>query len=199
MPSLIRLKSLATMEYDPQSRTDVSTITSRSIDSQGDIVIPEGLNWDRFYENGSPVNYQHSSLRVGHALWIKPKGDKIIAKTAYDRAPKDWNSSKPWVSDLVFEAVCKGILSGKSITLLPEEEREPTEEEAKLGVKNVITKGTVEEFSVCKMPVNPDAIVEEIQKALDNFVDPEALIKASEMDKLAGMIEGVFKSLSGDR
>lgn len=168
---LLRFKAYPEMEFDSEGRCDVSTITSKAVDNDGDIVLPEGLDFTTFYEHGSPVNYQHSSLRVGRALWVKAKGEKLIAKTRYDSAPKDWSKDKPWVSDLVFEAVCKGVLGGKSITLLPEEERKPTDAEAAAGAKRVVTKGTVMEFSVCKRPVNPDALVEEIRKSLDAITD----------------------------
>ena len=198
MSSLIRLKAVAEMEFLGSERCDVSTITSKAVDNEGDIVIPGGLNFERFYDNGSAVNYQHSSVRVGRCLWIKAKGDKLIAKTQYDRAPKDWTASKPWVSDMVFDAVCKGVLTGKSITLLPEEDRPPTDQEVALGAKRVVTKGTVLEYSVCRAPVNPEAIVEEIKKALDEFINPEDLLKTQEqarMNELAAELKAVFIQL----
>lgn len=189
------MKAIPEIELLGNERCDVSTITSKAIDNDGDIVLPDGLNFERFYDNGSTVNYQHSSLRIGRCLWIKAKGDRLIAKTQYDRAPKDWTTNKPWVSDMVFDAVCKGILTGKSITLLPEEERKPTDQEAELGARRVVTKGTVLEYSVCKAPVNPDAIVEEIKKALDEFVNPEDLLKEQEQDKLASELKVFFAQL----
>jgi len=97
---------------------------------------------------------------------------------------------------MVFDAVCKGVLTGKSITLLPEEDRPPTDQEAALGAKRVVTKGTVLEYSVCRAPVNPEAIVEEIKKALDEFINPEDLLKTQEqarMNELAAQLKAVFR------
>jgi len=168
--NLVYFKALPTIECG-ESRCDVSTITSKSVDAEGDIIIPDGLNWDKFQEDGSPVHYAHHSLRVGRALWIKSKGDRIIAKTKYDVAPASWSKDKPWLGDLVWSAVQKGALSGKSITVLPEDTRDPTPAEKQLGAKRVIATGTVMEFSVCKAPVNADAMVEEICKSLDALTE----------------------------
>jgi len=198
---LIVLKALPVVELFGPERCDVSTITSKSIDAEGDIVMPEGLDWDRFHEDGSPVHYAHHSLRVGRALWVKAKGDRIIAKTRYDSAPAGWSKDKSWIGDVVFDAVRKGALPGKSITVLPEEDRKPTDEEKAAGCKRVITKGTVMEFSVCKAPVNQDAVVEEICKSLDAFnpVVVEALNQAGHLDELVARIGLAFDELAGSR
>lgn len=195
--SLVYFKATPEIQVLGDERCDVSTITSKAIDSQGDIIIPDGLDWDRFHEDGSPVHYAHHSLRVGRALWIKSKGDRIIAKTKYDSAPANWAKDKPWLGDLVLDAVKKGALPGKSITVLPTDEREPTKAEADLGAKRVIVKGTVMEFSVCKTPINQDAVVEEICKALDAFnpVVVEELNQTGHLNDLVAQLKGVFEEL----
>lgn len=192
---LVVVRALPTMEFDPAARCDVSTITSKAVDSDGDIILPEGLDWDRFHEDGSPVHYAHHSLRVGRALWVKARGDKVIAKTRYDSAPKGWDASKPWLGDVVFDAVRKGALTGKSITVLPQEEREPSAEEKAQGAKRVITKGVVAEFSVCKAPVNHEALVEEICKAMDELQSTAV----NEELEWAAELERVFQALLGQR
>ena len=168
---LVRFVSKAAIQLDGGSRCDVSTVSSKSVDLEGDIIQPDGLDWTSFQESGSPVHYQHASIRVGKALWVKSRGDSVIAKTQYDAAPKGWNPEKPWVGDVVWSAVQKGALSGKSITVLPEVTRDPTAEEAKDGAKRVISKGLVMEYSVCREPVNTDAVVEEICKSIDRLVE----------------------------
>jgi len=199
MPILVHFKALANLQMNVEERSDVSTITSRSVDLQGDIIEPDGLKWDTFTQQGSPVHYAHNALRVGQALWVKSRGDSIVAKTQYSKSPSGWNSEKPWIGDVVWLAVQKGILPGKSITVLPEKYRKPTSEEADRGAKRVITAGTVMEFSVCKAPVNSDAVVEEIHKALDDLVN----FKEAELDnpdcqlEMAREIERVFNVLSG--
>jgi len=196
MLRLKRFEVISKAETDTDARTDVSIISTRTVDAEGDIIIPEGLDWDRFHESGSPVNVAHTSLRIGKALWVKSDNYSVRAKTQYDRQPKDWPFNKPWPADVVFSAVARGLLRGKSITLLPTEERPPTDAEAKLGVQRVISKGLVEEYSVCAEPVNPEALVESVQKALLGFDEAGAVM--DDMELVEEIVEA-FRSLkAGD-
>jgi len=186
--NLIILRSDPTIEVLRAEHADISTVSTEALGSDGMIVLNSGLNWDRFYEDGSPVHLEHRSVRVGRALWVKAKDNKIVAKTQYDRAPQAWPTDKPWLGDTVFNAVCRGHLPGKSVTLLRESERKPTEAETKLGATTVIDRATVLEYSVCADPVNPEAIVEQIERAMkvpDN----------KELEELAASIELAFKEL----
>lgn len=188
MSNLIVLRSEPTIELLRSEHADISVISSEAVGSDGMIVLNSGLNWDRFYEDGSPVHLEHRSVRVGRAQWVKTKPERITAKTIYDRAPQAWPTDKAWLGDTVFDAVCRGHLPGKSVTLLRGTERKPTEAEAATGAKVVIDTATVLEFSVCAAPVNPEAIVEEIQRAMkvpDN----------KELEELAASIELAFKEL----
>lgn len=191
-PKLVYFKSRPEMTFEASQRRDISVITSKSVDLEGDIIEPDGLNWDSWQERGAPVHFGHGSLKVGRALWVKSKGDKITAMTEYDRAPKGWTETKPWIGDLVWDAVQKGILTGKSITVLPDDCREPTDTEKAAGAKRVISKGLVMEYSVCKTPVNEDAVVEEIRKSLDNMI-LEALVDPNK--EIAAELEHVFQQL----
>lgn len=194
---MVKFSAIAEMELDVSERCDISTITSKSVDAQGDIIMPDGLDWTYWQERGSPVHFAHNAIRVGRALWVKAKGDRWIAKTKYDSAPKGWDKSKPWLCDIVFDAVKKGTLPGKSITVLPTEEQEPNAEQRDLGAKRIISKGLVSEFSVCRAPVNQDAMVEEICKSLDAFNPQvvEDLNQRGYLDELAAEIEGAFDQL----
>ena len=193
---LVTLKAMPVLEFDTEQRCDVSTITSKSVDAEGDIVNPDGLNWERFYDDGSPVHYAHHSLKVGRALWVKSKGDTIIAKTKYDAAPSTWSKGTPWIGDVVFDAIRKGALPGKSLTLLPEEVREPTPEEKALGAKRVLEKACVMEFSVCRAPVNQDAVVTEICKALDEM-NPNIAQELLEQNYLGDVVDEIRRAFVG--
>ena len=193
-PKLVYYKSLPEMTFESDHRRDISVITSKSVDLEGDIIEPEGLDWDSWQERGAPVHYGHGSIKVGRALWVKSKGNKITAMTEYDRAPKGWTEGKPWIGDVVWDAVKKGFLNGKSITVLPNDYREPTTEEKSVGAKRVISKGLVMEYSVTKSPVNEDAVVEEIQKSLDRLVEE---VKIDSVEEIAAEVKRVFNQLLG--
>jgi len=190
--NLIVLRSDPTIEVLRAEHADISTVSSEALGSDGMIVRNSGLNWEKFYEDGSPVHLEHRSVRVGRALWVKAKDSKIVAKTQYDRAPQAWPTDKPWLGDTVFNAVCRGLLPGKSVTLLCESECKPTAEEAKLGAKTVIDRATVLEFSVCAAPVNPEAIVEQIERAMKSKED---ILASSELEELAAEIGRAFDQL----
>ena len=195
--STLLFKSIPTMTFDRDSRCDISTITSKSVDLQGDIIEPQGLDWTPFYDGGSKVNLSHSSIVVGRALWVKAQDGKVIAKTQYEKSPDNWPVEKVWYPDVVFEAVCKGVMPGKSLELAFSSDniREPSKAEAEAGAKRVITKAFVNEFSVCRRPVNPDAVIQEVQKALDEIINPRVLSEDLDKRTLIGGIEGVFERL----
>ena len=188
---LVTLKSFASMEVEKGERSDISTITTSSVDSDGDIVLIDGIDLEPWQDAGSPVYYAHKSLKVGHCLWTKKSAETIKAKTKYDHAPSNWKSDKPFVADVIWDAVQKGILPGKSVTLLPKDCDEPTKEQKAAGVRRIIRTSMLAEFSVCKTPVNGDAIVEEIHKALTE--EPTV----NNLDEIANSIKRAFDELRG--
>jgi len=183
LPTIILKAIPAKFDLIPGERCDISTITTSTPDKVGDLVLASGGDWTSFIESGSQVNYDHKSIPVGRALWIKnttyKNVDGWIAKTQYNPPPKDWPISKRWPASVIFGMIQKGSLRGKSLTLVPSDIQEPTPIQKSQGVKRVISKWTALEYSVCATPINEEAEVLAVSKAFEDIdqIVPDTFVK----------------------
>ncbi len=152
-------------EADPTGRTDVSYISTPSIDVSGEIVDPSGFDFS-MYDKSRVVLWMHDkSAPCGTCLWYKPDGTNgVLAKTVYPAKADDQEGE--WLPDKVWGLVKGGIVRGKSIGGIPLDFREPTDEERSKGCELVLTKFMMVEYSVVTTPCCPDAIVQSVQKGL---------------------------------
>jgi hypothetical protein len=111
---------------------------------------------------------------VGKSLWQKRVKDGAVmgikAKTQYPTRPRDWTDSDPWPPDQVFALVQAGLMQGKSIGFLPTAVHFADQKEAH---KNSWPEGVLVfdewlllEYACCFLPVNQDALVQEVSKGL---------------------------------
>jgi hypothetical protein len=119
-------------------------------------------------------NHDYSQLPVGRCAWIKLQAGTIKAKTVYPARPEDMQG--PFFPDQVWARVKDGFLNGKSIGFVALEESAPTKKEIETrpeldGVKRIIRKGTLFEYSVCAIPCNPSALAEQIAKSILDVPD----------------------------
>ncbi len=145
-------------QVDEKERTDVSIISSVSVDRDNEVILPEGCILDNFKKN-PVVQYAHryDLFPVGKALWIKIQDDKIVAKTKY--------ANTEFAND-VFNLRKEGFLNGFSVGFIPIEdtmdkkEIEEVKRKYKIegDVQRVIKKWELLEYSICNVPANPDAI-----------------------------------------
>lgn len=153
----------------PTERTDISIITDDSLDSDNEIFIPKGVNFDRFRKN--PVvtyNHRYDIAPVGKSLWQKLIGENTWkAKTQYASRPEDFPKNEEWFPSSLFHLVKEGYLPGKSIAGISKF-RSPTQEEISKnpGVKRVATDTIVYEYSVVNLNANKNAIVESVTKGI---------------------------------
>ncbi len=164
--SLRRKSATVPTEVNTSERTDVSTITTRAMDRDNEIVDPAGIDISDYLTNPIVLFGHDQNKPVGKALWVKSSVDGLIAKTKYASRPKTFQGE--WLPDFVFEMVLADVLRGKSIGFLPLEFRDPTPEESanSPGVERVISRSLLLEFSVVSIPSNPKALVEAVNKGL---------------------------------
>ena len=114
----------APTELNPGERSDVSWISTESVDRMQEVVIARGMNDSQFAANPL-VTLQHANNMppVGKSLWRKRVKDGdligIKPKTQYPAKPDAWVEGDPWPQDKVLALVQAGLLNGKSIGLLP--------------------------------------------------------------------------------
>ncbi len=169
----------APTELNPGERSDVSWISTESVDRVGEVVIARGMNDGQFQLN--PL------VTLGHAYWMPPVGKSlwrkrvkdgeagrgligIKAKTRYPERPDNWPPADAWPPDKVFALVQAGLLNGKSIGFLPTRVHFADGKEAKKegwpeGTL-VIDEWLLLEYACCFLPANQDALVESVSKGL---------------------------------
>jgi hypothetical protein len=163
-------------ELNPGERSDVSWISTESVDRQGEVVVARGMNDSQFRHN--PL------VTLGHAYWLPPVGKSVWrkrvadgalvgvkAKTQYPPRPEAWPTGDDWPPDKVFALVQAGLLQGKSIGFLPTKVHVPDAKEIRErgwgdDVHLVIDEWLLLEYACVFLPANQDALVEEVSKGV---------------------------------
>jgi hypothetical protein len=165
-------------ELNPGERSDVSWITTESVDRTGEVVLARGMNDRQFAANPIvTLGHAYGLPPVGRSLWRKrvkdgaPPGgvSGIKAKTRYPARPDSWPAGEAWLPDKVFALVQAGLLQGKSIGFLPTRVHVPDEEECARngwgeGARLVIDEWLLLEYACVFLPANQDALVEAVSK-----------------------------------
>jgi hypothetical protein len=165
-------------ELNPGERSDVSWITTESVDRTGEVVLARGMNDRQFAANPIvTLGHAYGLPPVGRSLWRKRVKDGappggitgIKAKTQYPARPESWPANESWLPDKVFALVQAGLLQGKSIGFLPTKVHVPDGEERERngwdeGVRLVIDEWLLLEYACVFLPANQDALVEAVSK-----------------------------------
>lgn len=164
-------------EWQPEGRADVSWITEESPDRVGDIVLARGMDDSHFALNPLvTLNHNYDEAPVGRSLWRKRVQEGTLvgvkAKTHYPPRPTTW-ADGPWPPDVAFDLVQAGLLLGKSIGFVPLQLREPNADErrepAMKTVRFIIEKWLLVEYACCFLPMQPNAVVEQVLKSARKF------------------------------
>lgn len=181
-------------ELNPGERSDVSWISTESVDRMGEVVIAKGMNDSQFQSNPLvTLGHCYWAPPVGKSLWRKrvKDGDTagIKAKTQYPQQPANWQAEEPWIPDKVFALVQAGLLNGKSIGFLPTKVHFADSKEAK---KEDWPEGTLVfdewlllEYACVFLPANQDALVEAVSKGTMKL-EPDLL-------RAMGLEDGLFR------
>jgi hypothetical protein len=163
----------APTELNPGERSDVSWISTESVDRTGEVVLARGMNDAQFQAN--PL------VTLGHAYWLPPVGKSlwrkrgrdgslvgVKAKTQYPARPAAWPDGEPWPPDKVLALIQAGLLQGKSIGFLPTRVHVPDERERQKNgwddVSLVIDEWLLLEYACVFLPANQDSLVEAVSK-----------------------------------
>lgn len=161
------------IKADDDERSFVATITTETVDRDGDVVLAKGLDFESFNKNpvvllGHPMGMSGpGDLPIGRAKWVKAKGRKVIAEVV--PAPTELGNE-------VFELIRGGFLSAVSIGFRAIDVGPPTTKELKshpewAEAKRIFRKSELVEFSVVNVPANPDALITAIRKGLVKLSD----------------------------
>ena len=150
-----------------KASTFVATITTDSVDRDGEVVVPSGMN-SRDYERNPVLLYEHDvKSPIGKMLGMK-RGERSI-EAEFALAPRPDNHVGEWFPDTVASLMDFGALNTMSIGFLGMEARPASKADTEKygqGVRRVYGKWKLLEVSVVSVPANQDAIVTAVRKGL---------------------------------
>lgn len=158
------------VELESGERSVIGLISTDSVDRDGDVVMPKGVDLTHFQCN--PVvtfSHKYDELPVGYSPWQKKIGYGIRAKAKFAERPEDWQGT--WLADACLALYQQGILKGFSVGFLPTKIREFTDEETELrpewkNARCCIEECILLEFAVAPIPVNQNALAEVVSKGI---------------------------------
>jgi len=152
-------------------REFVATITTNQVDRDGDVIDPKGIDYKEYLKN--PViflNHEAWELPIGKTSWLR----------RHTEGDKSGMMAKGYITDKTGRAVeAFGLMQDRILTttsigfgIKPGGAREPTQDEQKKfpGIKRMIEKSTLYEFSVVGIPANTDAVIQQVSK-MQNIPD----------------------------
>ena len=162
----------------------VGIITTIDVDSDGDVILPLGVDTSR-YEKNPVVLFQHNlNMPIGFAEEINITEDKIVAKTRYgstEEAKKIHQLLKDKVlrtHSIGFVALESVIRGTKDFEIILNELKSKFpnkfDEETSQRVDRVVTKSLLLEYSIVTIPANEEAVINEIKNIKISQDDKEA-------------------------
>ena len=170
------------------NREFVATISTDDVDRDGDIIDPKGIDLKNYKDN--PI------ILLQHEAWDLPIG-KATTIQKFTNGGRSGIMAKGLIAEgtqraeEAFSLMQQGILSKTSIGFGIVDSREPTDEErkSKKGLKRVITKSEMYEFSIVAIPSNTSASIEQVSKYPDWLRPEPKQIEINEIEEKEEVID----------
>lgn len=159
----------AEMTAGDGERSVVAKISTASMDHDGEVMLPSGADLS-VYKANPVVLFAHDAgaLPVGTGK-ISRYQNGLRAKVTFAERPASHPDAAEWLPDTLLHLFQKKVLRGFSIGAMVKEWREPTIGETRMhgdGLRRVITKWSLYEFSVVPIPANQEALAEAVSKGI---------------------------------
>jgi len=145
----------AKADIDDNERTVTAVVSTGGVDRDNEVLLPKGALLDNYKKN-PVVLWAHNSWEtpIGKNLWIKRKGNDIIAKTKFAETEK---------ANEVYELFKGGFLNAFSIGFMPIKGHRPEPDDIKkrpdlAEATYIYDKWELLEYSVVPVPANAEAL-----------------------------------------
>lgn len=173
VPTVWRELSIKNIEIDQPKRSVLAYITTDRVDEEGEVVVPEGIDFSRFKKTGT-VFYNHDyAAPCGVCTSIKHTDRGIMAVTQFPERPEGYEGK--WLPDEVFAMFASDppIVKAFSIGFAYTQVRQPTKKDfdryGRDDIKRIVSKSRMLEYSVAPLPMNEDAIAVQVTKQLNDI------------------------------
>lgn len=152
---------LSDFQFDEGEKATIDYITTKMLDRDGEVVLPEGLDYSQFDANPVVVwCHDYKQLPVGRSLWHKMSDVGTLAKTKYIFA-------NPFAKQLYEYRKEDGPI-GVSLGFVPLRVRK-SDPRSNQGLKQTYLNSLVLEYSYTPIPSNPGAVGMAVSKGLTTF------------------------------
>ena len=154
-------------DFVPSAGGFTATITTASLDRDGEVVVPQGMNASE-YETNPVLFWNHDyNLPVGKCVGLKRTATGIVGDFTLAERPADYEGT--FFPDFVRAVIGQGVVKGISIGYVPEEggtRRATPDDRKRYGdtVHTVFNRWRLLEISVAPLQANPDALVSAVRK-----------------------------------
>jgi len=146
-----------------------AVITSETLDRDGEVLIPQGMNAKEFEQN--PVlfwNHEYDKP-VGRAVGIKRRERDIVGEFVFAKKPDGYVGE--FFPEVAAALVGQGIVRAVSVGYVPEDggTRRPTEVDRKkygASVSTIFSRWKLLEVSLAPLQANPEALITAVKKGL---------------------------------
>ena len=169
-PTVWRELQIKNLKIDQPKRSVVAYITTDRVDEEGEVVVPEGIDFSRFKKTGT-VFYNHDYAQpCGVCTSIQHAENGIIATTQFPERPEGYDGR--WQPDEVFAMFASDppIVKAFSIGFAYIQVRQPNQKDFKRygteDIRRIVSKSRILEYSVAPLPMNEDALAIRVAKQL---------------------------------
>ena len=146
-----------------------ATITAETLDRDGEVLIPSGMNSKEFDRN--PVlfwNHDYSKP-VGRAVGLKRRDRDIVGEFVFAKKPDGYVGE--FFPEVAAALVGQGIVNAVSVGYVPEEGgvRKATDIDRKrygTATTTIFSRWKLLEVSLAPLQANPDALITAVRKGL---------------------------------
>ena len=165
-----RLKGYkAVIDAPADGRTFTARITTDSLDRDGEVLIPGGMDAADYLKN-PVVFWNHDySTPIGTAKKIDKTANGWTAAGVMAARPKDHPEAAEWLPDTIHALMQQGVVRGVSVGFIPTETRKPSKADLEKygdGLRGVHNRWKLLEFSVTPLPANQDALITTVSKGI---------------------------------
>lgn len=157
----------------------VAKLTTDSVDRDGEVLIPQGMN-SKEYENNPVLFYNHDYANpVGTVTNLKRSDKAVIGTLEFARRPEDFQGE--FFPAFIEALVKQGVVRGVSVGFIPETNggRLATKGDRKKWgprIKRVFNKWKLLEVSIAPLPANQEALIQAVGKGIVSAVQVKSFL-----------------------
>jgi HK97 family phage prohead protease len=158
-----------TAEIQSSAKGFTAVITAETIDRDGEVLIPSGMNSKEFERNPTLFWNHDYAEPVGKNVGLKRREKDIVGEFVFAKRPDGYTGD--FFPEVAAALVGQGIVNGVSVGYVPEEggiRRATDIDRKKYGgnVSTIYSRWKLLEVSLAPLQANPEALITAVKKSV---------------------------------